>query len=124
MIIALVAFVVGWSLGSAWTAIRQAQAFRNILKDLGVTTEQLLALKDRIEDSNPEIQPEPAPPGTEIEVTLEQHNDVIYAYRKSDSQFLAQGTDRDQLIEHLKITFANGARLIIREEDGAHLVKS
>lgn len=112
------AFAAGWFLGSIWTTIRQAMAFQSILKELGITTEQLIDLRDRVDP-----QPEPTSE-TVVEITLEQHDDVIYAYRKTDSQFLAQGTDRDTLIDHLNKTFANGARLIIREEDGAHLVKT
>lgn len=120
IIAAVAAFIVGWVLGSTWTSIKQAMAFKNILNDLGVTTEQLIKLKDRIDR---EEEPQQTPRENVIEITLEQHNDVIYAYRKSDSQFLAQGQDRDALIQHLNHTFANGARLIVREVDGAALVK-
>lgn len=121
IIIAVVAFVFGWVAGGLVTTIKQAQAFQQILKDLGVTTEQLLALKRRIDQ--PRTEPEDQPAQT-LEIRLEQHAGQIYAYRKDNSQFLAQGTDRDELIEHLKITFANGgAHLIIREADGAALVK-
>ena len=121
IILAVTAFVFGWVAGALITTIKQAQAFKSILQDLGVTTEQLLALKrkiDRVEE------PQAAPRENIVEIVLEQHNGVIYAYRKSDSQFLAQGADRDALIQHLNHTFANGARLIIREADGAHLVKT
>ena len=121
IILAVTAFVFGWVAGALITTIKQAQAFKSILQDLGVTTEQLLALKRKIDRKE---EPQAEPRENIVEVTLEQHNDVIYAYRKSDSQFLAQGQDRDQLIQHLNHTFANGARLIIREADGAHLVKS
>lgn len=121
IITAVLAFVIGWVLSGLVTTVRTAKAFKSILQDLGVTSEQLLKLKDRI-DQEPE--PQPTPQENVVEITLEQHNDVIYAYRKSDSQFLAQGQDRDALIQHLNHTFANGARLIIREQDGAHLVKT
>ena len=121
IILAVTAFVFGWVAGALITTIKQAQAFKSILQDLGVTTEQLLALKRKI-DSKEEPQAESRE--NIVEIVLEQHNDIIYAYRKSDSQFLAQGQDRDALIQHLNHTFARGARLIIREQDGAHLVKT
>lgn len=120
IILAVTAFVVGWILGGLITTVKQAQAFKSILQDLGVTTEQLLALKRKIDKAD---EPAAEPRENVVEITLEQHNDVIYAYRKSDSQFLAQGQDRDALIQHLNHTFANGARLIVREQDGAALVK-
>jgi len=120
IILTVAAFVLGWILSAFVTTVRQAQAFKQILNDLGVTTEQLLKLRDRIDQ---EDEPQDLPRETVVEVTLEQHNDVIYAYRKSDSQFLGQGTDREALIQHLNHTFARGARIIIREQDGADLVK-
>ena len=120
IILLFIGFGLGWVLGSFWTAIKQAQAFKSILNDLGVTTEQLLKLRDRIDQ---EDEPQTTPRENVVEVTLEKMDNMIYAYRKDNSQFLGQGTDRDQLIQHLNHTFANGARLIIREQDGAELVK-
>lgn len=120
IIVAAVAFVIGWVLGSFFMAIKQAQAFKSILNDLGVTTEQLLKLKQRLDlaDDAPET-----PRENVVEVKLEQHSGMIYAFRKDNDQFLGQGTDREQLIKHLDHTFAKGARIIIRDEDGAELVK-
>lgn len=120
IILVATAFAAGWVLGAFVTAVRQAQAFKSILKDLGVSTEQLLKLKDRIdqEDDAPDAARENV-----VEVKLEQHQGMIYAFRKDNDQFLGQGTDRDTLIQHLDRTFARGARIIIREEDGAELVK-
>lgn len=121
-ILFLLGLAVGWVVGSWFTAIKQALAFKDILKDLGVTTEQLTKLKDRMDLEEEEESQTPARE-TVVEVKLEQHSGIIYAYRKDNDQFLAQGNDRDKLIEHLNHTFAQGARLIIREEDGAALVK-
>lgn len=118
LIYLLVGFALGYSLGTVITTIRTARAFKSILDLLGVTTEQLLKLRDKIDAPENKSAAEP-----EIEIRLETHNGEIYAYRKDNSQFLAQGPDRDRLIQHLNYTFANGARLIIREQDGAELVK-
>jgi hypothetical protein len=120
IIITAMAFALGWFLGAFVTAVKQAQAFKSILNDLGVTSEQLLKLKDRMDH---EDEPQTVSRETVVEVTLEKMGNMIYAYRKDNSQFLGQGTDRDALIQHLNHTFANGARLIIREQDGAELVK-
>ena len=119
LITAVVAFVVGFVLGGLVTSIRQGRAFYKILLVLGVTTEQLLKLKQKID---PEPSTDTAKP--RIEIRLEKMGDEIYAYRKDTMQFIAQGRDREALIQHLNHTFARGARLIIREQDGAHLVKT
>lgn len=118
-------FAMGWFFGSLWTTIRQAQAFKNILQDLGVTTEQLLRLKDKM-DREEEDLPAAKAGQPVIEIRLETHNGQIYAYRKSTEEFLAQGENREELIARLTERFkqGEGARLIIREEDGAELVKT
>ena len=123
IIIAVTAFVFGWVAGALITTIKQAQAFKSILQDLGVTTEQLLKLKDRIDRKD---EPSSEPSKAQVEIRLEVHNGQIYAYRKDNNQFLAQGSNRDELVAALIERFARGqgARLIIREEDGADLVKS
>jgi hypothetical protein len=57
-----------------------------------------------------------------VEVKLEQHGGQIFAYRKSDDTFLAQGTDRDSLIERLNQTM-RPCRILIDKEDGADLLQ-
>ena len=112
---------VGWWAGSAWTAMVLRSGFQKILKELGVTNQQMIKLaRDnglRVESST--VEPELTP----MEIKLEQHQGVIYAYRIDDGQFLGQGVDRDELIESLKKNLAN-VRLIIAEEHGAKLIRT
>jgi hypothetical protein len=112
---------IGWWAGSAWTAMVLRSGFQKILKELGVTDQQMIKLaRDNgigVESSADE------PELTAVEIKLEQHLGVIYAYRLKDNQFLGQGSDRDELIESLKKNLAN-VRLIIAEEHGAKLIKS
>jgi hypothetical protein len=112
---------VGWWAGSAWTAMVLRSGFQKILKELGVTDQQMIKLaRDnglRVESSTAE------PELTPMEIKLEQHQGVIYAYRIDDGQFLGQGVDRDELIESLKKNLAN-VRLIIAEEHGAKLIRT
>lgn len=121
LIYLLVGFAFGYVLGGFITTIRTARAFKSILEDLGVTTEQLLKLKRKIGEPEAESAAD-----AEIEIRLETHNGTIYAYRKDTNQFLAQGPDREELVANLIDRFArgDGARLIIREEDGAALIKT
>ncbi len=63
--------------------------------------------------------------GTELdplEITIEQHQGVLYAYRKDTQQFLGQGTDREGLIDSISKRMTN-VRLIIDQEDGADLLR-
>jgi hypothetical protein len=57
-----------------------------------------------------------------LEITLEQHQGVLYAYRKDNQQFLGQGADREGLIDSISKRMDN-VRLIIDQADGADLLQ-
>jgi hypothetical protein len=114
---------LGWWAGSAWTAMVLRSGFQKILKELGVTDQQLKKLaRDNGFEVEDRKESQTEPELTAMEIKLEQCQGVIYAYRIDDDQFLGQGKNRDELIESLKKNLAN-VRLIIREENGAELVK-
>jgi hypothetical protein len=58
---------------------------------------------------------------TVVDVKLEQQGTQIFAYRKSDDQFLAQGTDADSLIERLNQNLTP-CKVVVAKEDGADLL--
>jgi hypothetical protein len=115
----------GWWAGSAWTAMILRSSFQKILKELGVTDQQLkkLARDHGMEAVDPKESVIDEPELTPVEIKLEQHQGVIYAYRIDDNRFLGQGADREELIESLKKNLRD-VRLIITEEHGARLIKS
>ena len=117
IIVALVAFALGFKISEIIHVI----SFKRILEDLGVQPEQLNRLAREI--GVPESQLSRTETKKIVEVTLEKIGGVIYAYRRDNNQFLGQGTDHDTLIDHLNKTFAQGARIVIREQDGAELMK-
>jgi hypothetical protein len=55
-------------------------------------------------------------------VTIEQHQGVLYAYRKDTKQFLGQGTDQAGLIDSISKRMTD-VRLIIDSADGADLLQ-
>jgi hypothetical protein len=59
---------------------------------------------------------------TVVDVKLERVGTAIFAYRKSDHQFLAQGTDADSLITHLNENLTP-CRVVVAQEDGADLLQ-
>ena len=116
----VIAFALGWYLGSKVATHLLALSFRQILEDLGVKNEQLRALAKNIDGEV--LDPEtPADLLTPVEIILERHQGVIYAYRKNDSQFLGQGVDQQGLIDSISQRMDN-VRLIIQEADGAERV--
>ena len=117
----VIVFALGWILGWKINDALRTAAIRALLKELGVTDQDLRAAAARngIEIS---AAPDTAADETVVEVKLEQHGGQIFAYRKSDDTFLAQGTDRDSLIERLNQTM-RPCRILIDKEDGADLLQ-
>ena len=77
----------------------------DILKKAGVTDEDL---KKQLKDIQAEMgQVESTTDLPVIEIKVEKHGDVLYAYRKDNDQFLGQGPDRDSLIEAMKQRMTN-----------------
>jgi hypothetical protein len=67
-------------------------------------------------------EPEGTKDETVVDVKLEQVGTAIYAYRKSDDQFLAQGSDADSLIERLNQNLTP-CKVVVAQEDGADLLR-
>ena len=117
----VIVFALGWIIGWRINDALRTAAIKALLKELGVTDQDLRAAAARngiiLEDA-----PATAADTTVVEVRLEQEGNQIYAYRKSDSVFLGQGTDRDSLIERLNQTM-RPCRILIDKEDGADLLQ-
>ena len=119
----IVAFAFGWYIGNLVTTITLAMSFRQILRDLGIKNEQLRKLAENAGVDVPDAAANTADGDLDlVEVTIEQHQGVLYAYRKADSQFLGQGTDRETLVTSITNRL-QGVRLKISDSDGADLLQ-
>lgn len=112
-LVLILGIAIGWRLNATFARMTMFA----ILKDLGVTESQLKAQMRKYEG---DTDPEPQDELTTIEVKLEQHQGLIYAFRTDTDTFLGQGRDRDTLIEDLKGKM-NNVRLVIVE--GKDLIK-
>jgi hypothetical protein len=116
IIAALVGFIIGW-----WASKNaHLDGFRQLLRALNISEEDLRRAMIKIQ--SPEWQLAPAKDSTVVDVRLEQQGTEIYAYRKSDDQFLAQGTDADSLIARLNENLTP-CRVVVAQEDGADLLQ-
>jgi hypothetical protein len=125
LIIAIaIAFAFGWYAGSWVTTHLLALSFRQILNDLGVKNSQLRKLAEDVGVDIPAVNENTADGTTltPLEVTIEQHQGVLYAYRKDTKQFLGQGTDQAGLVESISKRMTD-VRLIIDTADGADLLQ-
>jgi hypothetical protein len=124
LIVVIVAFAFGWYAGSWVTTHLLALSFRQILNDLGVKNSQLRQLAENVGLELPDVNQNTADGNTltPLEVTIEQHQGVLYAYRKDNQQFLGQGTDRQGLVDSISKRMTD-VRLIIDTADGADLLQ-
>ena len=122
LIALIVIFAFGWYIGSKVQFWLDQITFKHILEDLGVTNKQLTGLISS--DDAPDVNASTADGNglTPLEITLEQHQGVIYAYRKDTKQFLGQGTDQAGLIDSISKRMTD-VRLIIDSADGADLLQ-
>ena len=124
LIAVIIAFAFGWYAGSWVTTHLLALSFRQILDDLGVKNSQLRKLAENVGVELPAVNQNTADGEelTPLEIRLEQHQGVLYAYRKDNSQFLGQGTDQAGLIDSISQRMTD-VRLIIDTADGADLLQ-
>jgi len=119
IIVGILGIIVGWH--SAKTV--HLDGFRQLLKALKVTEEDLLRAMIRIQSKEWQLEEaEGTKDHTVVDVKLEQQGTQIFAYRKSDDQFLAQGTDANSLIERLNQNLTP-CRVVVAQEDGADLLQ-
>jgi hypothetical protein len=123
MIELFIAALVGLFIG--WQASKRVHldGFRQLLRALKVTEEDLLRAMVRVTSEEWQLDaPEGSTDHTVVDVKLEQVGTAIYAYRKSDDMFLAQGSDADSLIARLNENLTP-CRVVVAQEDGADLLQ-
>ena len=123
MIELILAALVGILIG--WTASKKVHldGFRQLLRALKITEDDLLRAMIKIQSREWQLEdPEGTKDETVVDVKLEQQGTQIFAYRKSDDQFLAQGTDADSLIARLNENLTP-CRVVVAQEDGADLLQ-
>ena len=118
----IIAALVGIFIG--WRASRQVHldGFRQLLRALKITEADLLRAMIKIQSREwQQEDTEGSTDSTVVDVKLEQQGTQIFAYRKSDDQFLAQGSDADSLIERLNQNLTP-CKVVVAKEDGADLL--
>ena len=108
-----------------WQAAKRVhlQGFRDLLRALKVTEQDLRRAMLKIQSKEWQLEDtEGTKDHTVVDVKLEQQGTQIFAYRKSDDQFLAQGSDADSLIARLNENLTP-CGVVVAQEDGADLLQ-
>ena len=119
IIVGLLGIFIGWRAASHV----HLDGFRQLLKALKITEQDLLRAMIKIQSREWQLDDhEGTKDDAIVDVKLEQVGTAIYAYRKSDDQFLAQGIDADSLIARLNENLTP-CRVVVAQEDGADLLQ-
>ena len=119
IIVGLLGIFIGWRAASHV----HLDGFRQLLKALKITEQDLLRAMIKIQSREWQLEdPEGTKDETVVDVKLEQQGTEIYAYRKSDNQFLAQGSNAASLIERLNQNLTP-CKVVVAQEDGADLLQ-
>ena len=98
-------FVVAWRLAK--------QFYRHILKDIiresGFTNEELQKIEARMKKIVA-AEDQAAPP--KVDIKLEQHDNIFYAYRQDTDEFLAQAEDYATMIALIHKRLGNVTALV------------
>lgn len=89
---------------------------RQFLDQRGITTDQLKHIVDQLDPQDSDSEsPKDLP---ELEIRIEQHQGQLYAWTVQDNQFLAQGKDREALIQAITDRVCD-VRIVVHQSDGA-----
>ncbi len=123
LILALI-FVVGFIVGAKCMNLFHTHMIRNILRELGITPQQLKDVEQRLmadlEQQDPQLAQKIRKDHEArvndslpvMKVKLEQHQGTLFAYRADTEEFVGQGTDRDSLATSIAHRF-KGVRVEI-----------
>lgn len=120
----VVGFVLGAIIGWKVNDYLHRTILAQLLEEAGVTQEKLQEMMTRLQRELPDDHPDKIRDELpEVEVKIEQHGEMLYAFRKEDDQFLGQGRDRDELIDRLQEKNNSTFKMVVSQEDGADLLQ-
>lgn len=117
LIAIVVAFAAGWYISGVFNR----WIFSLILDKLGVDHKKLRELNQDLErelGDEPKSKPQP-----DVQVKLEQHLGTIYAYRKDNNEFIAQGRDRQELLAAMLARFPTEDKFRLSIVEGTELLE-
>jgi uncharacterized protein YneF (UPF0154 family) len=116
----LLIFILGVAIGGKLVSIWMRTVFAELIKELDITPEQLRAVMIRNGIDPASITAEP--PAAVLEIRVEKHQGVLFAYRTDTEEFLGQGANQDDLVKSIASRMRD-VRLVISENNGAELLQ-
>lgn len=121
-IIFFLGLIVGYVIGSKVMGLWMRISFRELMRELDIKPEQLRAVLIRHGVDPAAVVEEIPTPANTLEIRIEKHQGVLFAYRCDTQEFLGQGNDQEALITSIKNRIRD-VRLVISEQNGAELLQ-
>ena len=116
----LLIFILGAAIGGKLVSIWMRISFSELMKELDITPDQLKNVMIRHGIDPASIIAEP--PKAVLEIRVERHQGVLFAYRTDTEEFLGQGANQDDLVKSIASRMRD-VRLVISENNGAELLQ-
>lgn len=119
----IVGFVCGWYVSSKVTAAFYLGMFKMILTDLKITNKDLVAMARKhgadfiTEEQEATLKAAEESDLERIEIKVEKHGDMLYAFRVDNDKFLGQGTDPKALITEMSHHIKNVHCTVVEGEE-------
>lgn len=117
LLILAIAMIISYAAGWAGAMKLHTHLVMAIFRALGITEQQLqtaarkILTEAEIRESGDDV----------IDVRLEQHQGTLFAYREDTSEFLGQGTSREDLVRSIMVRLPE-CRIRIKSDQGAELM--
>jgi sugar/nucleoside kinase (ribokinase family) len=118
----IIVFIIGFALGWFVQSWIGAQAFYNILKDLNVPDDKIMALAEKDGVDVSKYSTEETVETKSVGINVEKHSGRLYAYRSSDNEFLCYADSPEELFKEVLKKFQI-EKVHISVEQGAEHVR-
>jgi hypothetical protein len=118
-ILVALGFVVGWKLSE----IFHVMSFKKILEDLDVKEADLRKLHSKLASDSEEDEAEKPTGKIIIEIKVEQHQGLLFAYEAEDDTFIAQGQNGDELLSRILDKYPVNVRVVCDRSNGGELIE-
>jgi hypothetical protein len=118
-ILIVLGFVLGFKVSEAYHVF----SFKKILEDLNVSEKDLRRLHSKMAKDLDEDAESPADTKTIIEIKVEQHQGLLFAYEAEHDTFIAQGQDGDELLSRILDKYPVNVRVVCDRSNGGELIE-
>ena len=119
-ILIVLGFVVGYKISE----IVHVYSFKKILDDLGVGEGDLRKLHSKLaKEVGEEAEEEPQAERIPVEIKVEEHQGILFAYEAEHDTFIAQGKTSDELLERIMNKYPVNVRVICDRSNGGDLIE-